>query len=48
VRDYPEYLKIDILHITSEKEDTPFDPFISAYLLGDTLEEVYLYHEGKD
>lgn len=39
-------LKIDILHVTNDKEDFPFDPYISAYL-GDTLGEVYV-REGND
>lgn len=39
-------LKIDILHITQDKESLPFDPFISSYL-GETIGEVHL-HEADD
>lgn len=39
-------LKIDILHIASEDEDFPIDPYISAYL-GDTMGDVYV-KPGKD
>lgn len=39
-------LKIDILHVTNNKKDFPFDPYISAYL-GDTIGEVYI-REGND
>jgi len=39
-------LKIDILHIADEKEEYPFDPYISTYL-GDTMGEVFIKN-GKD
>jgi len=39
-------LKIDILHIVEEKEDLPFDPFISEYL-NNHLGQIHL-SEGKD
>ena len=38
--------KIDILHVTNDKKDFPFDPYISTYL-GDTIGEVFI-REGDD